>query len=271
MASSRAIAVGATAAIAAVKAASMILRRTSVSASNKEELCAETVLTEYRTQWLKDLFQRVVPFWLKNSPDTECGGYFTALDADGTVYDTTKYLWLQGRAVYMFALLASNKYKSVVDAQCRDTGADSKNVREQWVQAARVGAESLDKAFGSAPGTSSPRLFFSATRDWQLKHYQRKPYAAVFYTMGCLQYAVLLRERGGAADEAKKYFEKAESMFVRCRDWFRDPSLCGRPKQPAPADGKESGSALADVMCLACMAIEFLEHATDAAEKSRYR
>jgi N-acylglucosamine 2-epimerase len=48
------------------------------------------VLAEYRDEWQKDLFERVVPFWSKHSLDTVHGGYLTALDKDGSVYDTTK-------------------------------------------------------------------------------------------------------------------------------------------------------------------------------------
>lgn len=38
-----------------------------------------------------------------NSIDHENGGYFTCLDGDGNLYDDTKFMWLNGRQVYMFA------------------------------------------------------------------------------------------------------------------------------------------------------------------------
>jgi N-acylglucosamine 2-epimerase len=37
----------------------------------------------YRAQ----LKEQILPFWLKHSADRECGGYFTCLDRDGSVYD----------------------------------------------------------------------------------------------------------------------------------------------------------------------------------------
>lgn len=52
----------------------------------------------------KELTENIIPFWENNSPDREYGGYFTCLDRDGTVYDTEKYMWMQWRIVYMFAL-----------------------------------------------------------------------------------------------------------------------------------------------------------------------
>ena len=40
-----------------------------------------------------------------HSLDTECGGYFTALSRSGALLDDTKYVWLQGRAVFMWSRL----------------------------------------------------------------------------------------------------------------------------------------------------------------------
>ncbi|MBR4533208.1 MAG: AGE family epimerase/isomerase [Bacteroidaceae bacterium] len=75
-----------------------------------------------------ELLDRVVPFWLNKSQDTEFGGYFTCLDRDGSVYDTDKFIWLQGREVWMFAKL----YNTV-------------EPRQEWLDAAIQGAEFLKK------------------------------------------------------------------------------------------------------------------------------
>ncbi|MES2200977.1 MAG: AGE family epimerase/isomerase [candidate division FCPU426 bacterium] len=52
-----------------------------------------------------ELLENVVPFWERFSPDRECGGFFTCLDRDGQVYDTDKFIWLQARQVWTFAML----------------------------------------------------------------------------------------------------------------------------------------------------------------------
>jgi N-acylglucosamine 2-epimerase len=52
-----------------------------------------------------ELFDKVLPFWLRHSPDKECGGYFTCLDRDGSVFDTDKFIWLQARQVWLFSML----------------------------------------------------------------------------------------------------------------------------------------------------------------------
>jgi N-acylglucosamine 2-epimerase len=56
---------------------------------------------QYRSALLDD----VIPFWERHSPDRECGGYFTCLDRDGNVFDTDKFVWPQGRQVWMFSKL----------------------------------------------------------------------------------------------------------------------------------------------------------------------
>ena len=56
-------------------------------------------------QYKSELLDNVLPFWLEKSQDKEYGGYFTCLDRDGSVFDTDKFIWLQGRQVWMFAFL----------------------------------------------------------------------------------------------------------------------------------------------------------------------
>lgn len=56
-------------------------------------------------QYRSELFDNVIPFWEKHSKDEEYGGYFTCLDRLGNVYDTDKFIWLQGRQVWMFSSL----------------------------------------------------------------------------------------------------------------------------------------------------------------------
>ena len=63
------------------------------------------MLESYAGRYRQELAERVIPFWYNHSLDREYGGYFTCLERDGSVYDTRKYLWLQGRAVWMFSRL----------------------------------------------------------------------------------------------------------------------------------------------------------------------
>ena len=51
------------------------------------------------TQYKDELMNHILPFWLECSQDHEYGGYFTCLDRQGNVFDTDKFIWLQGREV----------------------------------------------------------------------------------------------------------------------------------------------------------------------------
>ncbi len=54
----------------------------------------------------------VLPFWLEHSQDKTYGGYFSCLDRDGSVYDTDKFIWLQGREVWLFSMLCNKVEKN---------------------------------------------------------------------------------------------------------------------------------------------------------------
>lgn len=51
------------------------------------------------------LNQQVLPFWLQNSIDREHGGINNCIQDDGTVVSTDKFLWSQGRALWLFSVL----------------------------------------------------------------------------------------------------------------------------------------------------------------------
>ena len=74
-------------------------------------------LSEYAELYRDNLLKDIIPFWLKNSKDKKFGGYFTCLDRQGSVYDTDKFIWLQCREVWCFAMLYNKveKNKSWLD------------------------------------------------------------------------------------------------------------------------------------------------------------
>jgi N-acylglucosamine 2-epimerase len=79
------------------------------------------------------LLDDVIPFWEHHSIDRECGGFFTCLRRDGSVFDTDKFIWLQARQVWTFSML----YNRV-------------SPRPDWLETARHGAEFL-RSHGCAP------------------------------------------------------------------------------------------------------------------------
>ena len=55
----------------------------------------------YKNQLLND----TVPFWFPRSYDVEHGGYLLMRDADGSLIDDDKAVWIQGRATWLLATL----------------------------------------------------------------------------------------------------------------------------------------------------------------------
>jgi len=55
-------------------------------------------------KYKSELIENVIPFWEGHSIDHKYGGYFTCLTRDGTVYDTDKFIWLQARQAWSFAM-----------------------------------------------------------------------------------------------------------------------------------------------------------------------
>ena len=138
-----------------------------------------------------ELLDRVVPFWLNKSQDTEFGGYFTCLDRDGSVYDTDKFIWLQGREVWMFAKL----YNTV-------------EPRQEWLEAAIQGAEFLKK-YGH---DGNLNWYFALDREGRPLV---EPYNIFSYTFAVIafgQLSIALRKTG-QEERAEEYASIAKRTF----------------------------------------------------------
>ena len=71
-------------------------------------IAASSHTKHYSQLYKNELVNNILPFWLKNSKDATNGGYFTCLDREGKVYDTDKFMWLQGRQVWCFSYMFNN-------------------------------------------------------------------------------------------------------------------------------------------------------------------
>jgi N-acylglucosamine 2-epimerase len=61
----------------------------------------KALFATYRDGLLDD----TLPFWIPRSIDREHGGYLTALDQDGSLLQTDKSVWVQGRFAWLLATL----------------------------------------------------------------------------------------------------------------------------------------------------------------------
>jgi N-acylglucosamine 2-epimerase len=174
-------------------------------------------LETYARRYRSELLDHVIPFWLRHSLDHQHGGYFTCLTREGAVYDSRKYIWLQGRAVWMFSKLYSEL-----------------EPRPEFLDAAKLILDVVRHA-----RDEQGRYYFSLTREGRPSFYQRKPYAAVFAMLGMLEYSKATNDPALRAE--------AIDLFWQIRKWIQDPTLLGRPS---------SLPSLADVMVTSSMASE---------------
>lgn len=134
----------------------------------------------YRDTLLKD----VMPFWLKHGLDREQGGIITSLDRDGSVLDTDKSVWFQGRAGWMFATL----YNTV-------------ERRPEWLEAARSCVEFSRRWCHSSSG----KMYFTVTRDGQPLRMRRYVFSESFAAISYAAYAKATGEARAAEDALTAY------------------------------------------------------------------
>ncbi len=185
----------------------------------------------YRLLLENELFECVIPFWENHSIDEKNGGYYNCLDRDGSVYDTRKHIWLQGRQAWMFSKLFESDQKS------------------QWLEIAYEGVKFLTNNAVREDG----RVYFSLTEDGRPIYMQRKIFSECFYVMALAGYA-------NASGESK-YQKMAELQLAKIWDWSEDLTKVGRPVY----EGEIAAQSLAIPMIL----LNLIEEVTHG-DYSRY-
>lgn len=113
--------------------------------------------------YYSELKNSILPFWFNHSGDREHGGYFTCLTREGNVYDTDKFIWLQGRQVWTFSTL----YRVLEQ-------------KEEWKEFAQLGARFLEQNGRDAKGN----WFFSLQRDGKPLTQAHNIFSDCFAAMG---------------------------------------------------------------------------------------
>ncbi|TDU43076.1 N-acylglucosamine 2-epimerase [Gelidibacter sediminis] len=119
----------------------------------------------YKTTLLDD----IIPFWERYSIDKEHGGYFTCLDTSGKVYDTDKFMWLQGRQAWTFSMLYNTVEKN-----------------ENWLKLAKHGIDFIIKHGMDKDGN----FYFSTTREGNPLVQPYNIFSDCFAAMAFSQYAM---------------------------------------------------------------------------------
>lgn len=152
-------------------------------------------LRELRNVYRDGLLEDTLPFWLQHAPDREFGGYTTSVARDGSLLDTDKGVWQQGR----FAWLLAKLYNKV-------------ERRGEWLQTARLGIDFLDN---HCVDPSDGRFWFHVTREGKPLRKRRYAFSESF---AAIAYGQFSKATGDAA-----YAVKADVAFRRFLEHHRHP------------------------------------------------
>ena len=189
--------------------------------------------SKYKTE----LLDSVLPFWLNKSIDKEYGGYFSCLDRDGSVYDTDKFIWLQGREVWLFSML------------CNKLGK-----KQEWMDAAIQGAEFLNK-YGH---NGDYDFYFSLTREGKPLV---EPYNIFSNTFACMAFAQLAKATG-----SEEYAEISRRIFKRILERRGNPK--GKWSKAVPGTRPMKDFALPMIICNMALEVEDIINDPQLLEKT---
>jgi len=153
-------------------------------------------IDEYIKIYREGLLNDTIPFWIRNSIDTEFGGFMFSVDRDGSRLDTDKGMWQTGRFTWMLATL----YNQVEQ-------------RQEWLDLAIHGIDFISKYGFDKDG----RMFFHLTRDGKPIRKRRYIFTETF---GAIAYAALYKATG-----QDDYAAKARQLFDLIIRHLNNPDL----------------------------------------------
>ena len=153
-------------------------------------------IKEYIKSWAesykKDLTENIMPFWMKYGLDRENGGVYTCVDRDGSLMDTTKSVWFQGR----FAFICSFAYNNV-------------EKKQEWLDAAKSTLEFIEKHCFDEQG----HMYFSVTAEGKPLRKRRYVFSETFAAIAMSEYALATGDQHWAK-RAIQVFEDTQRFLA---------------------------------------------------------
>ncbi len=157
-------------------------------------------LNEYLTHWSasyrRELTTDILPFWLKYGLDAENGGVYTCLNRDGSLMDSTKSVWFQGR----FAFVCAFAYNHI-------------EPNEAWLAAAKSTLDFIEAHCFDTDG----HMFFEVTAEGTPLRKRRYVFSESFAAIAMSEYALASGDRS--------YAVKALDLFKRMQYFLETPGL----------------------------------------------
>lgn len=168
----------------------------NIITKQKNDMDANIYLNYWKSRYHDDLTRNILPFWMKYGLDRVHGGVYTCIDRDGSLYDTTKSVWFQGR----FGFIAAFAYNHI-----------EKN--EEWLAASKSCIDFIEKYCFDADG----RMFFEITDDGRGLRKRRYVFSECFAIIAMAEYA--------KASGDQTYARKALDLFKQVQHWLSTPGI----------------------------------------------
>lgn len=151
---------------------------------------------EYIKSWAesykKDLTENIMPFWMEYGLDRKNGGVYTCVNRDGSLMDTTKSVWFQGR----FAFICSFAYNNV-------------EKKQEWLDAAKSTLEFIEKHCFDEQG----HMYFSVTSEGKPLRKRRYVFSETFAAIAMSEYALATGDQHWAK-RAIQVFEDTQRFLA---------------------------------------------------------
>lgn len=161
-------------------------------------------LQAWADSYRKDLVENIMPFWLKHGLDKVHGGVYTCVDRDGSLMDTTKSVWFQGRFGFISAFAYNNVEKN-----------------PEWLAASKSCIDFIEKYCFDQDG----RMYFEVKEDGTPLRKRRYVFSESFAAIAMSEYALASGDRG--------YAEKALALFKQIQRFIATPGVLEPKYLPA--------------------------------------
>lgn len=141
-------------------------------------------LAYWADRYQDDLKENILPFWLKYGLDRVHGGVYTCVDRDGTLIDSTKSVWFQGR----FGFICAYAYNNI-------------EANEVWLRASKSCVDFIEQHCFDTDG----RMYFEVTAEGKPVRKRRYVFSECFAAIAMSEYAIASGDRS--------YAQKALSLF----------------------------------------------------------
>ena len=141
-------------------------------------------LAYWADRYQDDLKENILPFWLKHGLDRVHGGVYTCVDRDGTLIDSTKSVWFQGR----FGFICAYAYNNI-------------EANEEWLRASKSCVDFIEQHCFDTDG----RMYFEVTAEGKPVRKRRYVFSECFAAIAMSEYSMASGDRS--------YAQKALVLF----------------------------------------------------------